>query len=75
MGGALRAVVVAGAVAGAVDFSRSYVRRQGQCTRRQKAGLRELWPLYGVDVPGAFGVCGVVCMQSVEAADLEKGKR
>lgn len=29
---------------------RTFRRRQGQCTRRQKAALRELWPCYGVDV-------------------------
>ena len=62
MGGALRAVVVAGAVAGAVDFSRSYVRRQGQCTRRQKEGLRELWPLYGVDVPWNMTVASAAAL-------------
>ena len=30
---------------------RSYVRRQGQATKGQRRALRELWPLYGVDMP------------------------
>eukprot|EP00629_Pelagomonadales_sp_RCC1024_P005670 CAMPEP_0119293636 /NCGR_PEP_ID=MMETSP1329-20130426/46459_1 /TAXON_ID=114041 /ORGANISM="Genus nov. species nov., Strain RCC1024" /LENGTH=92 /DNA_ID=CAMNT_0007294511 /DNA_START=123 /DNA_END=398 /DNA_ORIENTATION=- len=39
------------ATALAPPHARSFVRRQGHCTRRQKAALRELWPAYGVDVP------------------------
>ena len=31
--------------------ARSFVRRQGHCTKRQRRALRELWPAYGVDVP------------------------
>jgi len=35
---------------GRPTVARTFIRRQGQCTRRQKAALRELWPRYGVDV-------------------------
>ena len=46
-------VVVATAAAvrlGRPTAPRTFLRRQGQCTRRQKAALRELWPRFGVDV-------------------------
>lgn len=33
------------------DWPRSYRRRQGQPTRAQRAALRELWGLYGLDCP------------------------
>ena len=35
----------------AVPEPRSFVRRQGQATKAQKRALRELWPVYGVDMP------------------------
>ena len=46
-------VVIATAAAvrlGRPTAPRTFLRRQGQCTRRQKAALRDLWPRYGVDV-------------------------
>ena len=51
----MRRVLVVIATAAAVRLGRptaprTFLRRQGQCTRRQKAALRELWPRYGVDV-------------------------
>ena len=51
----MRRFLVVTATAAAVRLGRptaprTFLRRQGQCTRRQKAALRELWPRYGVDV-------------------------
>ena len=51
----MRRVLVVIATAAAVRLGRptaprTFLRRQGQCTRRQKAALRELWPRFGVDV-------------------------
>ena len=51
----MRRVLVVIATAAAIRLGRptaprTFLRRQGQCTRRQKAALRELWPRYGVDV-------------------------
>ena len=49
----MRLVVIATAAAvrlGRPTAPRTFLRRQGQCTRRQKAALRELWPRFGVDV-------------------------
>lgn len=31
---------------------RSYVRREGRITRAQERALKELWPRYGLDLPG-----------------------
>ena len=51
----MRRVLAVIATAAAVRLGRptaprTFLRRQGQCTRRQKAALRDLWPRYGVDV-------------------------
>mgnify|MGYP001171716076 FL=1 len=51
----MRRVLVVAATAAAIRLGRptaprTFLRRQGQCTRRQKAALRDLWPRYGVDV-------------------------
>ncbi len=32
---------------------RSFVRRQGRMTRAQRAAIRDHWPRYGIDLPGA----------------------
>lgn len=44
-------VVLSAPVVESLAEARSFVRRQGQCTKRQKMALREFWPRYGVDMP------------------------